>query len=393
VAGAEGAREGTAEERLEVLWPGDHQDVIPSESRGLDGGRPFCTAMVEKGVMHDVWPVLFIANRSKAQDALKALKDGTLSAAVASAAHIRRGAQFILALEDGRILGTGEVVKAFKEKQEQELSVRYEAASASAATALPKPQLDKLKALLGEPHLDKLKTLLGVGNRPPFAAFVIPTDGRSRPVDVAWFDEVTTLVEQATAPVNGSTETVSKQSPSASESEPRTARTNALTVADRELLEWLPPRLSALVTDDARAEQWETLVTATFRALGLTVDEIGQKRPGEPVPDCIARYEGNAGTYVLVIDAKRGEWNAPADALRAMRDYLAEFGGPRGYPVFVVGRLGRDARQRLAEAVIGHADPVAITGRQLADLLVRKLTHPELSFEAELRQLLRSGRG
>jgi hypothetical protein len=166
-----------------------------------------------------------------------------------------------------------------------------------------------------------------------------------------------------------------------------------LTTADRDLLAWLPPRLSALVTDDARADQWEALVAATFRALGLTVDELWQKRPGEPVPDCIARYEGNAGTYLLVVDAKRGEWNAPIDAVRAMRDYLAEFGGPRGYPVFVVGRLGRDARQRLADAVMGHADPVAITGRQLAQLLVRKLSHPELSFEAELRLLLRSGRG
>lgn len=332
--------------------------------------------------MHDVWPVLFIAYRSEAEDVFKALKDGTLAAAVGPGVHIRRGAQFILALDDGRILGTGEVVKAFKEKQE--LSVRYEPANASAATTLPKRHFDRVKALLrGADFLPNS----------PIAAWVIPTGAVTSPVDVAWFDEVTALVEQATAPPKGSTDAASKKTPSASESEPRTAPRNALTSADRQLLEWLPPRLSALVTDDARAEQWETLVTATFRALGLTVDGIGQKRPGEPVPDCIARYEGNAGTYVLVIDAKRGEWNAPADALRAMRDYLAEFGGPRGYPVFVVGRLGKDARQRLAEAVIGHADPVAITGRQLADLLVRKLTHPELSFEAELRQLLRSGRG
>lgn len=329
--------------------------------------------------MHDVWPVLFIANRSKAEDALKALKDGNLSAALGSGVHIRRGAQFILALDDGRILGTGEVVKAFKEKQE--LSVRYEPANASAAATLPKP------------HFDRLKALLAGANGPPtspIAAWVIPTGAVTSPVDVAWFDEVTTLVEQVTAPKKGA---VSKRNPSASGSEPRTAPRNPLTAADRELLGWLPPRLSALVTDDARADQWEALVAATFRALGLTVDELWQKRPGEPVPDCIARYEGNAGTYLLVIDAKRGEWNAPIDALRAMRDYLAEFGGPRGYPVFVVGRLGKDARQRLAEAVVGHADPVAITGRQLADLLVRKLTRPELSFEAELRQLLRAGRG
>lgn len=331
--------------------------------------------------MHDVWPVLFIAYRSKAEDALKALRDGTLAAAVGSGVHIRRGAQFIVALDDGRILGTGEVVKAFKEKQE--LSVRYEPANASAATTLPKPLFDRLKALLA-----------GANGPPnsPIAAWVIPTDGGPKPVDVAWFDEVTALVEQATAAPKEGTEAVSRKTPSASETEPRTAPRNALTAADRELLGWLPPRLSALVTDDARADQWEALVAATFRALGLTVDELWRKRPGEPVPDCIARYEGNAGTYLLVIDAKRGEWNAPVDALRAMRDYLAEFGGPRGYPVFVVGRLGRNARQRLAEAVIGLADPVAIAGRQLADLLVRKLTHPELSFEAELRQLLRSGR-
>jgi hypothetical protein len=157
--------------------------------------------------MHDVWPVLFIAYRSKAEDALKALKDGTLSAAVGSGVHIRRGAQFILALDDGRILGTGEVVKAFKEKQE--LSVRYEPANASAATTLPKP------------HFDRLKALLGGGNRPPtspIAAWVIPTDGKATPVDVAWFDEVTALVEQAAPPPKGSTEAVSKKTASASES-------------------------------------------------------------------------------------------------------------------------------------------------------------------------------
>jgi hypothetical protein len=331
--------------------------------------------------MHDVWPVLFIAHRSKAEEALKALKDGNLAAAVGSGVHIRRGAQFILALDDGRILGTGEVVKAFKEKQE--LAVRYEPANASAATPLPKP------------HLDRLKALLSAANGPPtspVAAWVIPTGAVTSPVDVAWFDEVTALVGQTSAPPKGSAEAATRKTPAASESEPRTAPRNALTASDRELLSWLPPRLGALVTDEARADQWEALVSATFRALGLTVDELWQKRPGEPVPDCIARYEGNAGTYQLVIDAKRGEWNAPVDALRAMRDYLAEFGGPRGYPVFVVGRLGRDARQRLAEAIIGLTDPVAITGRQLAELLVKRLTHPELSFEAELRLLLRSGR-
>lgn len=332
--------------------------------------------------MHDVWPVLFIAYRSKAEDALKALRDGNLSAAVGSGVHIRRGAQFILAVDDGRILGTGEVVKAFREKQE--LSVRYEPAGAASATMLPKPHFDRLKALL-----------TGTNGPPtsPIAAWVIPTGAVTGPVDAAWFDEVTALVEQAKAPPKGSAEAASRRIPSSSELEPKAAPRNALTGADRELLGWLPPRLSALVTDDARADQWEALVSATFRALGLTVDELWQRRPGEAVPDCIARYEGNAGTYLLVIDAKRGEWNAPVDALRAMRDYLAEFGGPRGYPVFVVGRLGKDARQRLAEAVIGLAEPVAITGRQLADLLVKKLTHPELSFEAELRLLLRSGRG
>jgi hypothetical protein len=330
--------------------------------------------------MHDVWPVLFIAHRSKADDAAKALREGNLSAAVGAGVHIRRGAQFILALDDGRILGTGEVVKAFREKQE--LSVRYESVNASAATTLPKPHLDRLKALLrGADFLPKA----------PIAAWVIPTGATTSPVDVAWFDEVATLVDQALP--SARPEAVSRKTPSASVSEPRTPPGNPLTAEDRQLLEWLPPRLSALVTDEARADQWEVLVTATFRALGLTVDELSQKRPGEPVPDCVARYEGNVGTYLLVVDAKRGEWNAPVDALRAMRDYLAEFGGPRGYPVFVVGRLGKDARQRLTEAVIGLAEPVVITGRQLAELLVKKLTHPELPFESELRLLLRSGRG
>jgi len=97
--------------------------------------------------MHDVWPVLFIVYSANAEQALKALKDGSLAAVVGSGIHIRRGAQFILALDDGRILGTGEVVKAFKDKQE--LSVRYEPANASSATNLPKAHFDRLKAIIG----------------------------------------------------------------------------------------------------------------------------------------------------------------------------------------------------------------------------------------------------
>ncbi len=54
-------------------------------------------------------------------------------------------------------------------------------------------------------------------------------------------------------------------------------------------------------------------------------------------------------------------------------------GTSRGYPVSVVDRLGNDAKQRLAETVIGHAYPVALTCRELAELLVRKLSNPEPS--------------
>jgi hypothetical protein len=123
-----------------------------------------------------------------------------------------------------------------------------------------------------------------------------------------------------------------------------------------------------------------------------SLSRLGQSRPGEPVPDCAARLEGDT-VLKLVVDAKAGTWNAPTEVLRAMMGYVREFGGPRAYPVFafVVGRLRPDVRQRRAGAMVGSRDAVAITGHQLAELVVKRLTRPELMMEAEVTRLLRGG--
>jgi len=58
--------------------------------------------------MHDVWPALFVADESRAEEALEALRAGTVIAPLASGGHVRRGASFLLVLENGRVLGSGE---------------------------------------------------------------------------------------------------------------------------------------------------------------------------------------------------------------------------------------------------------------------------------------------
>lgn len=339
--------------------------------------------------MHEVWPVLFVAYKSKAEEVLGSLREGSLSAAIVSGRHVRRGARFVVALEDGRVLGTGEVIKVSSDRHE--LSVQGEVKALGDAPALAENLLVKLKALLGP---DK---------RPPVVAHVIPTDGKGSPFDIASFDSAAGLLEtlrkpaealpsKSVAPADGSRRAAKSDSNGGNKKE----ATKVLAAAgdgDAELLGWIPPILAPLVTGKARADEWETIVGKALRAVGFTTEELGRTRPGEPVPDCVARFEGDSAVFKLVVDAKAGPWNAPTEAIRAMKDYIREFGGAKAYPVFVVGHAGPDVKEKLADAMIGHRDAAVITGRQLAELIAKRLTRPELSLESEIAALLRDGRG
>lgn len=337
--------------------------------------------------MHEVWPVLFVAYKSKAEEVLGSLREGSLSAAIVSGRHVRRGARFVVALEDGRVLGTGEVIKVSNDRHE--LSVQGEVTALGDAPEFAENLLGKLKALLGP---DK---------RPPVVAHVIPIDGKGCPFDIGGFDAAAGLLDTARKPVEAApsksaTPAAGARRAAKSDSKGGGNRAPKALAADEdgdaELLGWIPPILAPLVTGKARADEWETIVGNALRAVGFTTEELGRTRPGEPVPDWVARFEGDSAVFKLVVDAKAGSWNAPTDAIRAMKDYVREYGGAKAYPVFVVGQAGPDVKEKLAHAMIGHRDAAVITGRQLAELIVKRLTRPELSLESEVAALLRHGR-
>ncbi len=327
--------------------------------------------------MHEVWPALFVADETRAEEALEALRAGTVIAPRASGGHVRRGARFLLVLENGRVLGMGEVIKVTNDTHEVAVWKQAEA-----LTRAP---------FLGGQALVRLKGILRHGSRPPLEVYLLPNEGYTKRFGTADFERAVALLDQpkkAAPDRKSSTIKKAEAEKKAASSEPKPIE-RSRSREDEEFLAWLPPRLAQLVAERVPAGKWETLVSAALCAVGFSTDELGQRRPGEPVPDCVARLEGDT-VLKLVVDAKAGTWNAPTEAIRAMNDYIREF-GPKAYPVFVVGKLGPDVRDRLAGAMVGYRDAVAITGRQLAELIVKRLTQPELVMEAEVTRLLRGG--
>jgi hypothetical protein len=93
-----------------------------------------------------------------------------------------------------------------------------------------------------------------------------------------------------------------------------------------------------------------------------------------------------------VVDAKAGAWNGRVEDLRAMKDYVSRYPGEYSYPVFVAAILTPGTRERLLDADIPHKVPVAITGQDLARLIMKRLTTPEFQLETEFRRLVLAGR-
>lgn len=116
--------------------------------------------------MHDVWPALFVADESRAEEALEALRAGTVIAPLASGGHVRRGASFLLVLENGRVLGSGEVIKVTNDTHE--LAVWKQAEAPAKAP------------FLGGEALVRLKAILRHESRPPLQVYVLPNEGGRR---------------------------------------------------------------------------------------------------------------------------------------------------------------------------------------------------------------------
>ena len=154
------------------------------------------------------------------------------------------------------------------------------------------------------------------------------------------------------------------------------------------LTSWIPPALEGLLEDHVRADQWEVTVAYGFRALGFEVEVRGQQNPGQAEPDCIATYTSPTGQMIeLIIDAKAGQWNAPVDDIRAMRDYMA-LSAAYAHPLFVANSLGKSVPDRLDEHVMQGKTARAMSGRDLALLIKQRLTDPDFNVALEFRQIV-----
>jgi len=137
--------------------------------------------------MHDVWPALFVADESRAEEALEALRAGTVIAPLASGGHVRRGASFLLVLENGRVLGSGEVIKVTNDTHE--LAVWKQAEAPAKAP------------FLGGEALVRLKAILRHESRPPLQVYVLPNEGGRRRFGTADFDGAAALLDQPASQV------------------------------------------------------------------------------------------------------------------------------------------------------------------------------------------------
>lgn len=327
---------------------------------------------------YDVWPVVFLCWRSRAEEVLQALHKGVLDVSCSPKLHIRKGAKVLVVVEDGGVLGAVTVrsVVGFN----CDFSVDAIAES-----------LTKLPTLKGE----LLSTLRGVPRpfiKGPVTAFPLPPgDKAAHGLTLPWFDAVldAVLPKPATAapPVVQRREA---STPDPAGAEPEANKQRADHGCAPNLSDWIPPALAGLLEGHVRADLWEDVVADAFTALGCEVERLGKRREGEAVPDSIVRhkkYQGSITTLVeFVVDCKAGFWAAPVDDIRAMREYLTRH---HGTALFVANALAKDVPMKLAENPLGATTARALTGRHLAQWLHRRLTDPQFDVHQELQKLAR----
>ncbi len=340
----------------------------------------------------DVWPVTLIGWRSKAQEILAAALSGTVSVGLGKGVHVRKGARFVLLLEDGAVLAYGEVVTV--RDPQFELRLAGCAASPDGAPALTGAWLERLKAVP--------RGFL----RQPLSGVVVIPDRQDAVIPIGWFDDVYRFAEkrlEATTRVPTASSPAPEPAPSAVSSSPpapppavappREAQASSVPAPQQDdereslLRSWIPPALSGLLADHVRADEWELIVAYAFRALGCRVDIRGQTAPGKVEPDCIATYTTSDGRiFEIVIDAKAGRWTADIDDIRAMRDYMTR-AHPYARPLFVANSLAREVPERLRQQLINDKVGRAISGRDLALLISQRFTDPGFSLEMELQRM------
>lgn len=325
---------------------------------------------------NDVWPVVFVGWNSKAAEFFDAVRKGQIDVWTGKL-HARKGAAFVAVLEDGRIVAIGSLANVAGNLHE--LSINKAAFVPEGAPVLKSGLIDKVLAI-PKPFL-----------KGPVTAFPIPSDKKDGVLDRQWFDEVVPFAEAALAAGRADLPPKVAATARATEKEGKERQAASTQPAAEEESEallkgWIPPVLQGLLADHVRADQWELVVAYAFRALGCQVQYLGQKAGPKAVPDCIARYTSPAGQVIeLIIDAKAGQWNGAVDDIRAMRDYV-NLATPYSYPLFVANSLTKDTDEKLRQHIMHGKTARAISGRDLALLIVQRLTDPNFNVEFELRR-------
>lgn len=339
------------------------------------------------------WPTVLVVWKSKAQETYEAAVRGQVSVHTGKGLHLRKGAQFVLVVEDGRLLASGQI--AAVSGYLHDLHLDCLCGDLASAVALPESLAIALKGI-PRPFL-----------KGPVSAVVIPPDKDGSAIGRDWFDAAVNLAlktygstpqnrvltEMAQSPVpSGSpiaaSPTVAEASPSVpAEPQPPAAKAEPGDEKETLLKSWIPPALGGLLEDHVRADEWEMLAALAFRALGCKVEIQGRNAVGKALPDCIVRYTSPAGQLIeLVVDAKAGRWTGSIDDIRAMRDYIA-LSASYSFPLFVANSLARGVGERLHEQIIHGKTARAISGRDLALLIVRRFTDPSFNVEFELRRI------
>lgn len=311
----------------------------------------------------DVWPVVFITWQSKIDETIQSIRDGRLQARTQKGMHVRKDADCIAISEKGLLIAVGKIDTISGDTYGLFLT----------SPILPPAEMPQLS----HKWLQQLEDSVRGRLKGPVTAWVIPPNGRYG-LDEQWFRDVHRFAQNTYDP--GSKKQDADQQSIDTPSQD----------ADKEaiLKQWLPPILGGLLADRVRADKWELIIGAAFRALGCHVQMFGHQAAGRAEPDCIARYTSPTGQIIeILIDAKAGSWNGSIEDIRAMRDYHAT-ANPYTYPLFVANSLGKDVNRKLQENMMRGKVPRAITGHDLALLIVQRLTRPDFDLEQELRGLL-----
>ncbi len=323
-----------------------------------------------------VWPMVLVGWRSKGDELLEAIRKGQVDIWTGKL-HVRKGARFLALLEDGTVLALGEVSGV--RGNLHDLSLDAVVCDVNADIALPADLVDKVRAV-------PRSYLKG-----PLSAFILPPDKEDGVFTMSWFNQATDFVRRSlrsgTDGSGGSRQILPQPTanPAADNNEP--SDTPEQNERESLLKSWIPPLLQGLLADHVRSDKWELLVAYGFRALGCQVNMQGQKESGKAVPDCVVRHTSAAGQVIqLVVDAKAGHWNGAVDDIRAMRDYL-DVSTPYSYPLFVANIVGPDVQEKLRQHLMHGKTARAISGHDLALLIMQRLTDPSFDVGSELRRI------